>query len=57
MSSPVTTGVILFLYLNFVLKWGPQYMKNRKPYNLDTIMIVYNIIQILACIYLVFQVS
>lgn len=56
MSNPFPMFAILATYLLFVLKWGPAFMKNRKPYDLTRIMIVYNIIQIIACARLVFQV-
>ncbi|CAH0391946.1 unnamed protein product [Bemisia tabaci] len=40
---------IVSLYNYFVLKWGPEFMEKRKPFNVDRIMIVYNIIQIVLC--------
>lgn len=57
MSNPFTMLGILAVYLYFILKWGPQYMKNRKPFNLNRIIIAYNIIQIVACARLVVQVN
>ncbi|XP_026328940.1 elongation of very long chain fatty acids protein 7-like [Hyposmocoma kahamanoa] len=51
-AKPYQGLTILGLYLMFVLKWGPQWMKNRKPFNLDKIMIVYNALQVLCCAYL-----
>lgn len=57
MSNPFPMFVILGCYLMFVLKWGPKFMKNRKPYDLNRIMIAYNIIQIIACARLVLQAS
>ena len=41
----------------FVLKWGPRFMKNRKPFNLDKILILYNALQVVACLYLFVNVS
>ncbi|XP_034252309.1 elongation of very long chain fatty acids protein 7-like [Thrips palmi] len=38
-------------YLYFVKKCGPAFMANRQPYNVKSIMIVYNIIQIIANAY------
>lgn len=32
-------------------------MKNRKPFNLDRLIQVYNIIQVVACAYLFIEVS
>ncbi|XP_037029561.1 elongation of very long chain fatty acids protein 7-like [Bradysia coprophila] len=55
MSNPFPTIAILTVYLYFILKWGPNYMRDRKPFNLDTLMIVYNIIQIIACCMLLKQ--
>ncbi|KAJ6637426.1 Elongation of very long chain fatty acids protein [Pseudolycoriella hygida] len=55
MSNPFPTIAILTVYLYFILKWGPNYMKDRKPFNLDTLMIVYNVIQIIACCLLLRQ--
>lgn len=43
MSSPFSLLGIIFLYLLFVLRLGPLWMKNRKPYSLNKIMICYNI--------------
>lgn len=57
MSNPFYMFAILAVYLLFVLKWGPQFMKNRKSFDLNRIMIVYNIIQIIACARLVMQAS
>ncbi|KAJ8732295.1 hypothetical protein PYW08_015025 [Mythimna loreyi] len=51
-SKPYQLLTLLGLYLMFVLKWGPQHMKNRQPYNLDKILIVYNAVQIVSCAYL-----
>ncbi|XP_022816093.1 elongation of very long chain fatty acids protein 7-like [Spodoptera litura] len=50
-AKPYQTLAILGLYLMFVLEWGPKFMKNRQPYNLDKILIVYNSFQVVACAY------
>lgn len=54
-GSPIIIPTIIFSYLYFVLKCGPQFMKNRKPYNLKTFIQWYNIFQIIANAYLVQQ--
>jgi len=36
--------VIVGLYLMFVKVWGPNWMKNRKPFDLRQLMLVYNLI-------------
>ncbi|KAF9802537.1 hypothetical protein SFRURICE_013724 [Spodoptera frugiperda] len=52
MKSPVPVITITATYLYFVLKVGPEYMKSRKPYNLNNIIILYNIFQVFASVYL-----
>ncbi|XP_043581823.1 elongation of very long chain fatty acids protein 1-like [Bombus pyrosoma] len=48
MGSPFPLLGIIFLYLLFVLRFGPLFMKNRKPYNLNKFMICYNISMAIA---------
>ncbi|XP_076749958.1 very long chain fatty acid elongase 7 [Xylocopa sonorina] len=43
MASPFPLLGIVSIYLAFVLRLGPLYMKNRKPYHLNKVMICYNI--------------
>lgn len=57
MSNPFMMFGILAAYLYFTLKWGPNFMKNRKPFDLSNILIIYNIIQIIFCARLVLQVK
>lgn len=54
MSSPLPIVGIIGLWLMFILKWGPAYMKDREPYDLKQIMIVYNIIQVVLNTYIVY---
>ncbi|XP_060659639.1 elongation of very long chain fatty acids protein F-like isoform X2 [Drosophila nasuta] len=42
---PLTT--IIAVYLIFVLKLGPKFMENRKPYNLTYVLNFYNIFQVI----------
>lgn len=49
MSSPAPVLVMTVMYLGVVLKFGPQYMEKRKPYNLKPFLIVYNLFQMCAC--------
>lgn len=39
---------IIAVYLAFVLHFGPQWMARRKPYEVKTVMQLYNIIQVVA---------
>lgn len=52
MSSPIPIIVIVTLWFFFICKWGPQLMKNREPFNIKKIMIVYNIVQVLCNMYI-----
>ncbi|XP_076618538.1 very long chain fatty acid elongase 1 [Colletes latitarsis] len=54
-GSPVLIPVILYSYLYFVLKCGPEYMKDKKPYELKTYVKFYNIFQIFANAYIIHQ--
>lgn len=54
-GSPVIIPSIILLYLYFVLKYGPEFMKDRKPYDLKTFMKYYNVFQIIANTYVVQQ--
>ncbi|XP_065212272.1 very long chain fatty acid elongase AAEL008004-like [Planococcus citri] len=55
-SSPSTILFIILLYLFVVRKLGPKFMKNRKPYNVDGVMIVYNILQIFLSSFIVIEI-
>ncbi|KOC64048.1 Elongation of very long chain fatty acids protein 1 [Habropoda laboriosa] len=54
-GSPILIPLILFSYLYFVLKCGPDFMKNRKPYNLKTFTQFYNVFQVLVNIFIVYN--
>ncbi|XP_055611987.1 elongation of very long chain fatty acids protein 7-like [Uranotaenia lowii] len=53
MASPVPSSIVIAIYLYLVYKWGPNYMENRKPYNLKLVIAAYNVFQVMACSYLV----
>lgn len=52
-----TTLACALVYLYVVLYIGPKFMENRKPFNLLSIIKVYNIIQLVACILIFYMVS
>ncbi|XP_075223932.1 very long chain fatty acid elongase 7-like [Lycorma delicatula] len=52
-STPVPVIVILVIYLLTVLKIGPKFMEKREPYNINAIMMVYNLYQIIYNSYFV----
>ncbi|KAM0734469.1 Very long chain fatty acid elongase 4 [Formica fusca] len=54
-QSSYHVPLIIFAYLYLVLECGPRFMKNRPPYSLKTFIKLYNIIQIVANIWLVYD--
>ncbi|CAH1154313.1 unnamed protein product [Phaedon cochleariae] len=54
-SDPGPPLAILSMYLYFVLNWGPRLMKNRQPYELKTVLVVYNFLQVLLSTWLVVE--
>ncbi|XP_058465141.1 elongation of very long chain fatty acids protein 1-like isoform X1 [Malaya genurostris] len=53
MASPVPGSILIAIYLYFIYKWGPNFMENRKPFDLKFVIAAYNIFQVIACSYLV----
>ncbi|XP_018567407.1 elongation of very long chain fatty acids protein AAEL008004-like [Anoplophora glabripennis] len=47
--------VILTSYVYFCSSAGPKYMKDKKPYDLKTIIQAYNLMQVFASAYLVYE--
>lgn len=56
MRSPWPIIVIIVSYIIFVTKFGPSLMKNRKPMNINGIMLVYNLYQCVSNGYMFMQV-
>lgn len=52
LGSPIPILVILGTYLYFVKSIGPKWMQNRQPYNLQSVINVYNFLQIIINFYL-----
>lgn len=57
MSNPIPVAIILISYLFYVLKYGPNHMKNRKAFNLKWLIILYNFYQVVFSIWLCISVS
>lgn len=57
MKSPLPICSILLFYLYFVLKLGPKWMENKKPYEMKWLMVLYNAYQVLFCTWLCAQVN
>ncbi|XKL64404.1 hypothetical protein PGB90_004490 [Kerria lacca] len=56
MRSPWPIIVIIVSYIIFVTKFGPSLMKNRKPMNINGIMLVYNLYQCVSNGYMFMQI-
>lgn len=56
-SSPLPGLSIIAVYLYFTLSWGPRYMANRKPFQLERILIVYNFIQVIISTWIFYEVG
>ncbi|KAI5710440.1 hypothetical protein M8J75_008653 [Diaphorina citri] len=54
MDTPVPMLVTLASYIFFVNYLGPKLMENRKPFNLSTIIKIYNVAQMTCNFYLVY---
>ncbi|XP_072940388.1 very long chain fatty acid elongase 7-like [Epargyreus clarus] len=48
-AKPYQGLILLGIYLMFVFKWGPRWMKNRPAFKMDTAIIIYNAIQMALC--------
>lgn len=57
MKSPVEMTSILLLYVLFAVSVGPRLMANRKPFGLNSAMIVYNLSMVLLNGYIVYEVQ
>jgi len=57
MSSPWYTAAICATYVYLVKVAGPAFMKDRKPLNIRTFLIWYNLVQVIFSVYLFTEVS
>jgi elongation of very long chain fatty acids protein 7 len=55
MGSPGPVLTIIATYLYFCVYAGPRYMKDRKPFDLKNTIMVYNGIQVIFSIVLVYE--
>jgi len=54
-SNPGPILTIIATYIYFCVSAGPRYMKDKKPYDLKNTLIIYNFIQVLISLYLVYE--
>ncbi|KAL2100468.1 hypothetical protein ACEWY4_004862 [Coilia grayii] len=52
MSSPFPQTLIIMVYIYFVKFLGPRLMETRKPFELKTVMIIYNVNICAFCLYM-----
>ncbi|XP_014249861.1 elongation of very long chain fatty acids protein AAEL008004-like [Cimex lectularius] len=55
MANSRTVLAMSVLYVLIVKFIGPAIMKNRKPFELKQIILIYNVIQIMSCVFLVYK--
>ncbi|XP_055934224.1 elongation of very long chain fatty acids protein 4-like isoform X1 [Argiope bruennichi] len=48
---------IIITYVLFVTRIGPKYMKNRNPYKLRTVLVVYNFVEVIVNAYIAVRVA
>lgn len=57
MKSPFAILTILASYIYFVKVIGPKYMKDRKPFQIEGVIIAYNIVMVILSAFFFFYVS
>lgn len=55
MRNPLPGLTIIIAYLWFVLRAGPRWMANRKPFQMNKLLIVYNFLQVIFSVVLVWE--
>ncbi|XP_045493641.1 elongation of very long chain fatty acids protein AAEL008004 isoform X2 [Colias croceus] len=55
MSSPFPTLIICLSYVYLVKVIGPKFMENRKPYELQNLLIIYNFSQVIFSMWLFYE--
>lgn len=57
MDNPLPTIGLVLAYLTWVLVVGPLWMRDRKPFNINSILVVYNAFQVTLSAYMFYEVS
>lgn len=57
MDSPIPTLLMVVTYLYIVTILGPRLMANRKPFQLNQVLIVYNAFQVAFSLIMLWEVS
>ena len=56
-GGPWSVLAIIAVYVYFVKVWGPEFMKNRKPFDIKPLILVYNITMVFVNIFFFIVVS
>jgi len=56
MESPIPTVIIVAMYLYLVLVLGPRLMANRKPFQLNAVLVTYNALQVIFSVFMLWEV-
>jgi hypothetical protein len=56
MDSPLPTMIIVAVYLYLVVVLGPRLMANRKPFQLNAVLVVYNALQVIFSVVMLWEV-
>ena len=54
-SGPWSTIALVAFYLYVVKVFGPVFMRDRKPFNLKAIMVIYNFVMVAASAWMFFE--
>lgn len=57
MGSPFPILTIIFTYIYFVKVMGPKWMKEKRPYQIEPVIIAYNILMVILSAFFFFYVS
>lgn len=57
MGSPFPILTIIFTYIYFVKVMGPKFMKEKRPYQIEPLIIGYNILMVALSAFFFFYVS
>lgn len=57
LKNPSYVILLIGSYLYMAKIWGPEFMKNRKPYDLRTVIRAYNVFQVTANTYCLYRIT
>lgn len=57
MDSPLPTVALVVAYLYVVMFLGPRMMANKKPFKLNEILVIYNAIQVMFSVLMLWEVG